>query len=147
MFLLSRAHQVHQGVTLYFYPGESNALQVLLGTTTAQDLQVDLGPPIRVHYKEDDRMTIHATNQVEENTTQDCESSRQILKILAQGILSHYTDFMNYFQHGLDFLIDGDTHTVKKILLHTNAVKYSYTPLIAISHHKTVAGVTRLSAI
>ena len=65
--------QVHQGVTLYFYPGESNALQVLLGTTTAQDLQVDLGPPIRVHYKEDDRMTIHATNQLEENKTQDCK--------------------------------------------------------------------------
>jgi len=94
--------KVHQGVTLYFYPGESNALQALLGTTTAQDLQVDLGPPIRVHYKEDDRMTIHATNQLEENTTQDY--------------------FMNYFQHGLDFLIDGDTHTVKKILLHTNAL-------------------------
>ena len=54
---------------------------------------------------------------------------------------------MNYFQHGLDFLIDGDTHTVKKILLHTNAVRYSYIYLIALSHRITVAGLARLSAI
>ena len=32
------------------------------------------------------------------------------------------SDFYNYFQHGLDFLITGDTHKVKKIVLHTNIV-------------------------
>ena len=120
---------------------------MLLGTTTAQDLQVDLGPPIRVHYKEDDRMTIHATNQLEENKTQDCKPSWWSLRFLAQWVLIHCTDFMNYFQHGLDFLIDGDAHTVKKILLHTNAVRYSCVYHITISYRISVAGIARVSAI
>ena len=31
-------------------------------------------------------------------------------------------DFYNYFQHGIDFLVSGATHTVRKIILHTNIV-------------------------
>jgi hypothetical protein len=31
-------------------------------------------------------------------------------------------DFYNYFQYGIDFLISGATHTVRKIILHTNIV-------------------------
>lgn len=54
---------------------------------------------------------------------------------------------MNYFQHGLDFLVDGDAHTVKKILLHTNAVRYSYACSVVISYRIVVAGVARISAI
>jgi Uncharacterised protein family (UPF0183) len=62
-------------------------------------------------------------------------------------VLIHYTDFMNYFQHGLDFLIDGDAHTVKKILLHTNAVRYIYSRHVIISYCIMVAGIASLSAI
>jgi hypothetical protein len=32
------------------------------------------------------------------------------------------TDFYNYFQHGIDFLISDHTHVVKKIILHSNVV-------------------------
>lgn len=31
-----------------------------------------------------------------------------------------FQDFYNYFQHGLDFFISGSTHTVKKIIIHSN---------------------------
>ncbi|KAL7282369.1 hypothetical protein ACG7TL_003839 [Trametes sanguinea] len=93
--------KVHEGVTLQFYPSDSEPIQVLLGTSTAQDLTVELGPPLRTHYKEDDRMTIHARNHQSE-----AESDGDY--------------FYNYQQHGIDFLISGTTHTVKKIILHSN---------------------------
>ena len=31
-------------------------------------------------------------------------------------------DFYNYFQHGIDFYISGNTHIVKKIVLQSNMV-------------------------
>ncbi|KAG6884947.1 hypothetical protein C0992_005586 [Termitomyces sp. T32_za158] len=54
--------QVHRGVTLYFYPASARPVHIALGETTAQDLTLDLGPPIRVHHKEDERMSIHAVD-------------------------------------------------------------------------------------
>ncbi len=33
------------------------------------------------------------------------------------------SDFYNYFQHGLDFLISSTSHIVQKIVLHTNIVR------------------------
>ncbi|KAI0677565.1 UPF0183-domain-containing protein [Trametes maxima] len=99
---LSRAIvKVHEGVTLQFYPSGSEPVQVLLGSSTAQDLTVELGPPLRVHYKEDDRMTIHSRSSQSET---DADSDY----------------FYNYQQHGVDFLISGSTHAVKKIVLHSN---------------------------
>ncbi|RPD67220.1 UPF0183-domain-containing protein [Lentinus tigrinus ALCF2SS1-7] len=99
---LSRAIvKVHEGVDLYFYPSGSPSIRVLLGSSTAQDLTCDLGPPLRVHYKEDDRMTIHSRNgQVDGDVDVDY--------------------FYNYQQHGIDFLISGSSHIVKKIVLHSN---------------------------
>lgn len=32
------------------------------------------------------------------------------------------SDFYNYFQHGIDVLLSGTTHKVKKIILHSNVV-------------------------
>lgn len=93
--------KVHSGITLYFHPSTSKPLHIRLGTTTAQDLTADLGAPLRVHHKEDDRMQIHATNQLSE-----------------VGDDPGY--FYNYFQHGIDFLISSSTHVVTKIILHTN---------------------------
>jgi len=65
-------------------------------------LIVELGPPLRTHYREDDRMTIHSRLKSSEDEDED----------------SPY--FYNYFQHGIDFLISGSTHTVRKIILHSN---------------------------
>ncbi|TFY83947.1 hypothetical protein EWM64_g70 [Hericium alpestre] len=46
--------KVHDGVVLRFYPKESEPVHVHLGVTTAQDLACELGPPLRIFYKEDD---------------------------------------------------------------------------------------------
>jgi len=98
--LRSAIVRVHDGVILHFYPSSSRPVHVRLGYTTAQDLTVDLGPPLRVYYKEDDRMAIHSRNKTPE------------------AVEDGY--FYNYFQHGIDFLVNGTTHIVQKIILHTN---------------------------
>jgi len=97
--------KIHNGVLLHFYgpSGPSvSSLHVRLGETTAQALNLDLGPPSRVHYKEDERMAIHSPKPQfdEENQSTDY--------------------FWNYFSHGIDFLISGQTHIVRKIILHSN---------------------------
>lgn len=61
--LIQRMFQIHEGITLQFHPAGTDPIHVRLGETTAQDLNVELGPPLRVHYKEDDRMTIHSTSR------------------------------------------------------------------------------------
>ncbi|KAF7332055.1 hypothetical protein MKEN_00086000 [Mycena kentingensis (nom. inval.)] len=91
--------KVHHGVTLYFYPSHSTPLHIRIGETTAQDLTVDLGPPNRVHYKDDERMTIHAMARAGGN--------------------SEAAYFYNYFQHGIDFMLSS-AHVVTKIILHSN---------------------------
>ncbi|CAE6405168.1 unnamed protein product [Rhizoctonia solani] len=90
---------IHDGIDLHFFTPEYEdpPIHVQLGVTTAEDLTCDLGPPVLTHYKEDDRMAIHATAQDDEESY-----------------------FYNYFQHGLDFLISGKTHRVRKIIVHTN---------------------------
>ncbi|KZW03767.1 hypothetical protein EXIGLDRAFT_758093 [Exidia glandulosa HHB12029] len=92
---------VREGVTLYLHPRSSDPVHVKLGQTTAQDLTVDVGTPLRVYYKEDDRMSIHAAPK---SPSDDASGDY----------------FYNYLQHGMDFLISGKTHIVKKIVLHSN---------------------------
>ncbi|KIJ56608.1 hypothetical protein M422DRAFT_22762 [Sphaerobolus stellatus SS14] len=90
----------HKGISIHFYPLGTPPVDIHLGAS-AEDLSCDLGPPLRVFYKEDDRMDIHAV-------------SRQFSNL-------EETDyFYNYFQFGLDFLICGTTHRIKKIILHSN---------------------------
>ncbi|KAI0732965.1 UPF0183-domain-containing protein [Fomitopsis betulina] len=93
--------KVHDGVDLYFYPSGTEPVWVRLGETSAQDLACDLGPPLRVHHKEDDRMAIHSRRAAED-----------------EDVDVDY--FYNYLQHGVDFLVDGTTHVLKKIVVHTN---------------------------
>ncbi|KAI6134941.1 hypothetical protein EV401DRAFT_867718 [Pisolithus croceorrhizus] len=94
--------KIHHGIVLHFFAPSSSPLHICLGETTTQDLNLDLGPPSRVFYKEDGRMAIHSPNpQLEED--------------------SYSNDyFYNYFHHGIDFLISGQTHRVRKIILHSN---------------------------
>jgi len=96
--------KVGEGITLHFYPGTRDATFIPLGAT-AEDLNCELGPPLRVFFKEDHRMNIHATVAFKFN--EDAEETDY---------------FYNYFQFGIDFLISGSTHRVKKIILHTNVV-------------------------
>lgn len=59
-------------MTLKFYPtSSSELLDVQLGITTAQDLLADLGPPLKTHYREDDRMTIHSRLKSPEDEDED----------------------------------------------------------------------------
>ncbi|KAI6034351.1 hypothetical protein BKA83DRAFT_26282 [Pisolithus microcarpus] len=82
--------KIHHGIVLHFFAPSSSPLHICLGKTTVQDLNLDLGPPSRVFYKEDGH-------------------------------------FYNYFHHGIDFLISGQTHRVRKIILHSN-VRYKRCP-------------------
>jgi hypothetical protein len=110
---------VHDGIRLYFSPlaTSSKPLHVRLHETTAQDLTLDLGPPLRIHYKEDERMTIHSMESVEDDND---ESDCKFPSIHRLKPNSGIKDFYNYFQHGLDFFISGSTHTVNKIVVHSN---------------------------
>ena len=135
--------QVHDGIRLHFYPTNSRSLHIKLHTTTAQDLTLDLGPPLRIHYKEDERMTIHSTNKSTDdfNAESDCVCVPFYLICCTQP--TGLTDFYNYFQHGLDFFISGSTHTVKKIIVHTNIVCSfrSHLPLKSLFiHHNNSLG-------
>ncbi|KAH9482741.1 UPF0183 protein T01G9.2 [Psilocybe cubensis] len=94
--------KVHDGVTLYFHPiATTTPLHIRLGETTSQDLMLDLGPPLRFHYRDDERLKIHA-------------AASKIHSDTGTGY------FYNYFQHGIDFLLSETSHVVKKIILHSN---------------------------
>lgn len=47
------------------------------------------------------------------------------------GPLPWSLDFYNYFSHGIDFLISGQTHLVRKVILHSNVVSNELRYLIA----------------
>ena len=67
---------------LYFYPSGAEPVRIHLGETSAQDLTCDLGPPLRVHYKEDDRMAIHSRRATEdEDVDADCTLSAVVNEI------------------------------------------------------------------
>ena len=57
---------------------------------------------MRIFYKSEDKMKIHAP-----------DAHRRV-----RTRTSDY--FLNYFTLGTDVLIDAGTHTVKKLVLHTN---------------------------
>eukprot|EP00466_Bigelowiella_natans_P016413 jgi/Bigna1/72222/fgenesh1_pg.19_\ len=63
-----------------------------------------LGTPDQVHVKEADSMRIHRPSDGKQG--KDAPGERDY--------------FLNYFKLGMDILIDGAAHTLKKIVLHTN---------------------------
>lgn len=63
-----------------------------------QEILSCLGPPDDTMSKEYDKMGIHSPNLQRPNDDY----------------------FWNYFNLGIDFLLDGSKHTVKKIIIHTN---------------------------
>jgi hypothetical protein len=64
---------VHEGVTLHMYPTTAAPVSIELGTTTVQDLILDLGRPAQVFYKTDERMKIHSESSSGPETEADCE--------------------------------------------------------------------------
>eukprot|EP01018_Ginkgo_biloba_P021011 Gb_22617 [translate_table: standard] len=67
-----------------------------------QDVWAELGRPCSIQQKQVDQMVIHLSSDPRPRTT----------------LCGDY--FYNYFTRGLDILFDGQTHRVKKFVLHTN---------------------------
>ena len=88
--------QPGKGVTLF----TPDPLDIILGQTTAVDLVADLGSPPGKHWKRDDRLARMwgVANSVD----------------LAEGYR-----FWNYFEYGLDFLLDP-FGVVIKVITHSN---------------------------
>ncbi|XP_074564334.1 PHAF1 protein At3g51130 [Curcuma longa] len=72
-----------------------------------QDIWTELGPPCGIHQKQVDQMVIHSASDPRPRTT----------------LCGDY--FYNYFSRGLDILFDGQTHRIKKFVLHTNVLGHS----------------------
>ncbi|XP_076960128.1 PHAF1 protein At3g51130-like isoform X2 [Bidens hawaiensis] len=67
-----------------------------------QDVWTELGRPDGIHQKQVDQMVIHSASDPRPKTT----------------LCGDY--FYNYFARGFDILFDGQTHKIKKFVLHTN---------------------------
>ncbi|CAN0861562.1 PHAF1 protein At3g51130, partial [Linum grandiflorum] len=67
-----------------------------------QDVWTELGRPCGIHQKQVDQMVIHSASDPSPRTT----------------LCADY--FYNYFTRGLDILFDGQTHKIKKFVLHSN---------------------------
>ncbi|ODO09809.1 hypothetical protein I350_02026 [Cryptococcus amylolentus CBS 6273] len=108
--LMSCVIEPKKGIVLHF--SGIDPLEIWIGKTTAQDLLLDLGPPLRKFWKEDDR-----------------------LEKMWGGESEPGGCFWNYFQHGLDFLVSPD-YVVTKILCYSNIPgtplfqRYSHCPWV-----------------
>ncbi|KAM0970293.1 hypothetical protein ACFX13_018651 [Malus domestica] len=89
---------VKLGEELYFTVGGQN---IPFGASP-QDVWTELGRPCGIHQKQVDQMVIHSGLDTRPRTT----------------LCGDY--FYNYFTRGLDILFDGQTHKIKKFVLHTN---------------------------
>ncbi|XP_039135388.1 UPF0183 protein At3g51130 isoform X1 [Dioscorea cayenensis subsp. rotundata] len=67
-----------------------------------QDVWTELGRPCGIHQKQVDQMVIHSASDPRPRT----------------ALCGDY--FYNFFSRGLDILFDGQTHKIKKFVLHTN---------------------------
>ena len=77
----------------------------------AQDVWAALGPPDAECSRADDAMGIHAAAAGPEG---DAAGSSE------QGGVRAEDRFWNYFSRGVDLLLDGETHTLKKVVVHAN---------------------------
>ncbi|KAG6394561.1 hypothetical protein SASPL_145150 [Salvia splendens] len=91
-----------------------------------QDVWSELGGPCEIHRKQVDQMAIHSAPDPKPRTT----------------LCGYY--FYNYFTRGLDILFDGQTHEIKKFVLHTNYSGHSdfnsYTKCNFVIHNSEYDG-------
>jgi hypothetical protein len=93
---------------------------------TAQYVLAELGPPTSIFEKVEDKMKIHRASPTEFDGTVGGGGGRQGCggspsrggKSTLSGDPPDY--FLNYFHLGMDVLIDGKYHTVKKCIVHSN---------------------------
>ncbi|KAL6502667.1 hypothetical protein OROHE_024320 [Orobanche hederae] len=90
--------QVTLGEELWFTVGG----QHMPFGASPQDVWSELGRPCGIHQKQVDQMVIHSASDLRPRTT----------------LCGDY--FYNYFTRGMDILFDGQTHKIKKFVLHTN---------------------------
>lgn len=83
-------------LTVYFVSRPPVRMQI--GITTAEDLRLDLGAPTRHFIREDDRLSIYSPTAIREDTAY----------------------FASHFDLGMDFLLDGSTHRLLKVVVHSN---------------------------
>ncbi len=108
----------------YSAGGTTISLDMMLDETTTQDLLCELGPPLRKYWKEDSRITnvwepAHASSVSPADNNSDS---------WGPGC------WWNYFQHGLDFLIDDEGEgLVRKIMVHSNIVSVNLACLLLLS--------------
>jgi hypothetical protein len=103
----------NKGVTIY----NPHPIDITIGETTAQDLLLDLGSPLRRFLKEDDRMERIWGGQASGG---DKGSMFPFSRCVEQKLT--IAVFWDYFQHGFDILISPD-NLVSKIILHSNIVR------------------------
>ena len=80
----------------------------------SQDLLGELGAPDAQFSPRHDKLLIHYGN----TSLLDANASAAT----AAAAASAHDYFFNFYRLGLDAQIDGDTHVVKRIILHTNAI-------------------------
>nr|CAG4640892.1 EOG090X06XP [Eulimnadia texana] len=91
-----------EGASQVLEPRRQTFVHELRFGSTVQDVFSLLGSPSRIFYKAEDKMRIH-----------NPQAHRR-----APALFSDY--FLNYFTLGMDLLFDGQFHSLKKIVLHTN---------------------------
>ena len=113
---------------------------------STQDVLMILGAPDKIYYKRNDKLRIHAIGagqsvngrllSEKEEVAQPTEHTNGYERVLQRDnslntILAPSTNnrskqtvgndyFYNYFSMGFDVMFGGNTHTVQKIMLHTN---------------------------
>jgi hypothetical protein len=102
----------NKGVTIY----NPHPIDINIGETTAQDLLLGLGSPLRKFVKEDDRMERIWGGQASGGGK---GSMSPFLHVCTRKLM--IAVFWDYFQHGFDILISPDNF-VSKIILHSNIV-------------------------
>ncbi|RGB28930.1 hypothetical protein C1646_714696 [Rhizophagus diaphanus] len=119
--------ELKRGIIVNFLPRNNSnnvSTEIILNVTTPQDLLIDIGSPLRIFYKEEDKMRIHsedsnANEVIESDDGRDLNSSSiGVEDPSREGDTVDY--FYNYFHLGFDVLFDGVTHRCKKIVLHGN---------------------------
>ncbi|KAJ1923993.1 hypothetical protein IWQ60_005508 [Tieghemiomyces parasiticus] len=116
--------------------GVERRVQLTLHATTAQDLVADLGQPQSVFTKHDDKMSIHApaaepaanpspstSSPVSDGETDPTAAAPPPTEQVGPDeepspLARDY--FFNYYELGLDVLLDGASHLCKKVVLHAN---------------------------
>ncbi|KAF9088416.1 hypothetical protein BGX23_007379 [Mortierella sp. AD031] len=121
--------KINHGVVLQFTGAtQTQKCMILLHVTTPQDLLADLGSPVSIYYKEEDKMKIHSETKESPRIQQEEDGILGEMDDIgydrtnksAEGSQQPNDYFYNYFHLGMDVLFDGSTHRCKKIVMHTN---------------------------